>query len=1264
MQRDERKRECEMKQLRKLISAVTALAMTAAMFAGLSINASAKTSLIDETFDGSQEAYWTNVSNNITAAVESGSLKFVNTSTGTPRETDIALDPTTEDSEFAEISFDFQTHLFDTAYTDITHFQFEDSAGNAIFKLELPPHRYGSAVASMNEETLEKVTLPEKADSPWYTVKAILNFKDNVFDYTVCKQGSDEVLAQGTDVTMLSDASDVSTMNLRLNRNGNGTPDYVLFDNFSLAALDGPAVDVSGERVEVDIDQTVDAATVSGAVSVTATSENEDVATAVYDNGTVKITGVSAGQTNVNIVAVSADGVAVRKTVEVISGGVELVDISVKYIYNGEEIAAGYGIEDIAVGTVIPASEVRYESAISNADYRYTNPSVEDYTVVSGENTIEVVYADRQAAVSDITVEYKNGGSVIATKTETVPAGYYEGDSYTYTSTNYVTDEDGTIYAVGIDYVDDAGSQDINSSDDNNPVNKEIRQTVELTSDTVLSYDVKVSPSAIYYAEFEDALDLEAVDRKGSRYVSSGGKMTSIVTDGREFYPITTTGYYQIIVVTGPKNRGTEIFASAAEARAAAEYGKGLVSVKGSNNDAYGAYAAKTVLLEEGDNLAIRGWGGDGKTTDNLDYIVIRRIVTGDVIGPDGMTILPGGQSAEYTFDSGVVGDVVWNITGVEGVTVENGVVTVAENAEAGTATLTAVIGEGETAVSGSKEITIAQPQITGFDFNGASSVTVGADTTYSILNVKDQFGKIITANTTASYTSSDPDVISIDSETGVAKANAVGSATITVDITAGTAASQKSIDVKVEKFYALADATGNTTVVDLTGMVENEYITGYKVTTADADGNLVKEYIADVNDVQTVASKDAITITATYNEDGTLNSAVIGSVSAGEAVPQSEGARVFVWDAFNSMVPVDVVNGLTVDTTGAAKVEVSPVFTYTYEALSFDGEGHQLEGAFADGRYNFEITKSNLERTDVYVNDYMIANNIDQYGDGRQMTDKDKVYKATDMAVHGGTITVRTEDYAGSGTGYQGAWLDKIVVDKAPDIVNRVPKVYVVGDSLVADYYGETSNLLGSSQTGWGQALKNFVTDDYEVVNWANSGTIARTILATSYVGVLNSAKPGDYLIIESGYNDANAKNDTTPEQFKDYIQQMIDGCEEYGIIPIIVSPNASNHDFRVNVAYAVHMREVAEANPDVLFIDLATLSYNYLYELYDGDADKVLKNFNVPDQLHSSYLGAMKYAEIVAQAMHDDGIGFIDTDYSWSIEDTEGNPITVQVK
>ncbi len=1275
MQRDERKRECEMKQLRKLISAVTALAMTAAMFAGLSINASAEETVYGpHTYEGATDAgfktpWRSSVSIESNIGDNTGDFVLMTNSGSTNGTAYSEFGPVTA----AHVGIKYDVYLTSeptqTKYVGIGNSEPVRIGDNTIVSTGTV-FTVGNTSADSRANTGNIVVngniTTDIEPNQWISVYGIADFGSKTVDLTITDYGSDNVLYSETVDFIDTSVSEIGNVSLNVYRGV--TNPAIYFDNFEVVTYDEPILNVPSNTVEVGIDETISIATVENAEEVTAVADTEGIVTTEYADGSVNVTGVASGKTNVTISATSADGVSVSQVVEVFSGGVEVTDVGITYIYRDAdsdiEIGAGDTINNAVVGSTITADSVEYPESISNADYRYTNPSVEDYTVVSGENTIEVVYADRQAAVSDITVEYKNGGSVIATKSETVPAGYYEGDSYTYTSTNYVTDEDGTIYAVGIDYVDDADSQDINSSDNNNPVNKEIRQTVELTSDTVLSYDVKVSLSAIYYAEFEDALGLEAEDRVGSRYVSSGGKMTSIVTDGQEFYPITTTGYYQIIVVTGPKNRGTEIFASAAEARAAAEYGKGLVSVKGSNNDQYGAYAAKTVLLEEGDNLAIRGWGGEGITTDYLDYIVIRRIVTGDVIGPDGMTILPGGQSAEYTFDSGVAGDVVWNITGVEGVTVENGVVTVAENAEAGTATLTAVIGEGETAVSGSKEITIAQPQITGFDFNGASSVTVGADTTYSILNVKDQFGKIITANTTASYTSSDPDVISIDSETGVAKANAVGSATITVDITAGTAASQKSIDVKVEKFYALADATGNTTVVDLTGMVENEYITGYKVTTADADGNLVKEYIADVNDVQTVASKDAITITATYNEDGTLNSAVIGSVSAGEAVPQSEGARVFVWDAFNSMVPVDVVNGLTVDTTGAAKVEVSPVFTYTYEALSFDGEGHQLEGAFADGRYNFEITKSNLERTDVYVNDYMIANNIDQYGAGRQMTDKDKVYKATDMAVHGGTITVRTEDYGSSGTGYQGAWLDKIVVDKAPDIVNRVPKVYVVGDSLVADYYGETSNLLGSSQTGWGQALKNFVTDDYEVVNWANSGTIARTILATSYVGVLNSAKPGDYLIIESGYNDASAKNDTTPEQFKDYIQQMIDGCEEYGIIPIIVSPNASNHDFEADVAYAVHMREVAEANPDVLFIDLATLSYNYLYELYDGDADKVLKNFNVPDQLHSSYLGAMKYAEIVAQAMHDDGIGFINTDYSWSIEDTEGNTITVQVK
>lgn len=1257
-----------MKNFKKLISAVTAFAMTATMFAGLGISADARTDVIDQNFDGAVDSYWTAGVGDIYSSVDGGALKIWNNSSNGARDGAITLGANTGESSFAEVSFDFMTCLFNTAYTDESGFQLEDGSGNAIFALMFPPHRYSEAVANMNDVNLENVKLPEQANSDWYTLKAVLNFEDNIFDYTICAQGNDEVLASGTDVAMLSDASNVSGLHIYAKRNSNTLDDYIKMDNFYLASLDGPVVTVENQSVEVDVDSTIDVAEISGAADVTVTSDNDEVATGTYEDGVVKITGVSAGLTNINIAAESADGVIIRKTVEAVVGGVELVDVNVVYVYEDAEIGTGDIIENAAVGSIIAADSIEYPESVSTADYRYVNPSVEDYTVVSGENTIEVVYADRQAAVSSVNVEYKNGDNVVATKTETVPAGYYEQDTYTYTSTNYVVGDDDTIYAVGLDYTEDADSQDINSGDNNNPINAILRQSVALTTDTTISYNVTESPDAIYYAEFEDALDLTAVDRAGSRYVSSGGQMTSIETAGQEFYPITETGYYQIIVVTGPRARGTEIFASAAEAQAAAERGTGLVLVIGSNNDQYGAYAAKTVLLEAGDNLAIRGWGGDGITTDNLDYIVVRRIITGDIIGPDGMTVLPGGQSEEYTFDSGVAGEIDWSVEGVEGVTIEDGVLTVAEDAGTGTATITATVGSGEAAVTGTKEVTIAAPEITSFTFNGASAVTLGAETTYSVSGVTDQFGKDITSYAAAEYTSDAPEIISVDSVSGAATANAVGTANVTVVVTVGTANAQQSKSVDVAKFYATVEATGDTTIVDITGMVTNDNITGYKVTTADAEGNLVNEYVADLSDVSSVVEADAVTITAVYNEDGTLDSATIGSVEAGDAAPVVEGATVYIWDSFDKMQPVDVVSAITVDTTGAAMVEVSPVFTYEYDAVSFDGEGHQLDGVFADGLYNFEVTKDTTNRADIYVNGYMIGNNVDQYGAGRAMDDTDKVYSVSDIAVNGGTITVSTTDYSDGGA--DGANLNKIVVDKAATIVNRVPKVYVVGDSLVAEYYGETSELVGSSRTGWGQVLENYFTDDVEVVNWANSGDIARNILNTSYVGVMNSAQPGDYLIIESGYNDASAKNDTTVEQYVDYMQQMIDGCKAKGVTPILVSPNASGHSWGSNIAYSGAMRTAASNNPDVLFIDLTQLSYDYLNELYSGDRDVIRRTFGldvgdpIDRGLHSSYLGAMKYAEIVAQGMYDAGIDFIDTSFTWSIEDGEGNTITVQVQ
>lgn len=650
-------------------------------------------------------------------------------------------------------------------------------------------------------------------------------------------------------------------------------------------------------------------------------------------------------------------------------------------------------------------------------------------------------------------------------------------------------------------------------------------------------------------------------------------------------------------------------------------------------------------------------------TSPDPDYLAVS--------GPAKIAKIAGvDRTAEYDYIVSYVDPsetFTWDVSGVDGVTInQDGVLTVADTAAQGTAVISI---ESSTGKSATFNVEIGDfATVSSYQIETSKALNLGEKTTISVYNVIDENGADITDYITLSdFISTNDDVVSVD---GSGNVTSVGNGTAKVNFNIETGKDNAaSVDYTVAKFYVTADATGNTTVVDLTGIVLNDNITGYKVTTADAEGNLVKEYIAELSDVASVVEENAVTITAVYNSDGTLQSAELGSVQAGSAAPSVEGATVYLWNSIDNMKPVNVVSGLTVDTTGAAKVEVSPVFTYTYEAEDFDGAGHQLNGVFADGLYNFEVTKTYTNRADIYVNGYMIGNNVDQDGTGRAMGDSDRVYNVSDIVVAGGSITVSTTDYSGGSSGPNGKYLDKIVVEKAASIVNRTQKVYVVGDSLVAEYYGEPSVLVGSSRSGWGQMLENFFTDDVEVINFANSGDYASRILTTSYPGVLHSAQQGDYLIIESGYNDANSKNNTTEEQFKDYIQQMIDGCKAKGIIPILVSPNASSHTWGAGIVYAPQMREVAAANPDVLFIDLTQKSYDYLNTLYSGNRDTIDKNFNLEtigggDRLHSSYLGAMKWAEIVAQGMYDAGIDFIDTSFTWSIEDGEGNTITVQIK
>ena len=133
--------------------------------------------------------------------------------------------------------------------------------------------------------------------------------------------------------------------------------------------------------------------------------------------------------------------------------------------------------------------------------------------------------------------------------------------------------------------------------------------------------------------------------------------------------------------------------------------------------------------------------------------------------------------------------------------------------------------------------------------------------------------------------------------------------------------------------------------------------------------------------------------------------------------------------------------------------------------------------------------------------------------------------------------------------------------------------------------------------------------------------------------------------------------------------VKDMISQCREHSIIPILVTPNASEHDYKPSVAWSSYLKDIA-IDTYVSCIDLSKESYDFLYELYGDNAEGAIKkNFNLTevggDTLHSSYAGANVWASIVAQGLKDEIISNkVNTDFEYTFTDTEGNTITAKVK
>lgn len=172
---------------------------------------------------------------------------------------------------------------------------------------------------------------------------------------------------------------------------------------------------------------------------------------------------------------------------------------------------------------------------------------------------------------------------------------------------------------------------------------------------------------------------------------------------------------------------------------------------------------------------------------------------------------------------------------------------------------------------------------------------------------------------------------------------------------------------------------------------------------------------------------------------------------------------------------------------------------------------------------------------------------------------------------------------------------------------------IFMAGNSTMADKPFKD----GNPEKGWGQILPLYFTKNVIIENHAKNGRSTKSFIDEGrWDSLLNRVKPGNYVIIEFGHNDAKQDD---PKRFADarttYRENLIrfihDVWNRQGI-PVLATPIVRRRFTRGGEFYDVHgeypvvVREIA-AELQVLLIDLHASS-EVLLKQYGAERSKML--------------------------------------------------------
>ncbi|WP_029036568.1 rhamnogalacturonan acetylesterase [Salinimicrobium xinjiangense] len=188
-----------------------------------------------------------------------------------------------------------------------------------------------------------------------------------------------------------------------------------------------------------------------------------------------------------------------------------------------------------------------------------------------------------------------------------------------------------------------------------------------------------------------------------------------------------------------------------------------------------------------------------------------------------------------------------------------------------------------------------------------------------------------------------------------------------------------------------------------------------------------------------------------------------------------------------------------------------------------------------------------------------------------------------------------------------------------------EVTKVYLIGDSTMADYSGDYDPDKDYMKTrypimGWGQVFQEIMkkknlkplshiikTDSVVIDNRARGGRSTRTFFEEGrWSSVYEGLQKGDLVLMQFGHNDAaedKTERYVTVEGYKEYLRLYVNQTRQKGGIPVILTPVNRNYPWEEGKLQNVHRDyymaavEVAE-ELDVYLIDLTQRSMDHFTE------------------------------------------------------------------